>query len=156
MRVTCGRWWRSGTPPWGSWSLWRAGGQRLTGGFGRQSGKRWGLGSLRDGCRCGVQPYELARCRFVWLGGQVEIASKTPLAFLLRLAPAPQAFNARRQADLDALQAEADGVVAQLQEQQHGVAARERDAAARDKQMGLRLEPCVGQRQGRRLFMRGD
>ena len=44
-----------------------------------------------------------------------------------------QSFNARRQADLDALQSEADTTVARLREQQAAVAGREREAAAREK-----------------------
>ena len=76
----------------------------------------------------------MARC------GRRSLPCHGPATPLPRPCPVlpPQAYNARRQADLDALQAEADGVVAHLREQQRALAAREREAAARDKAAGLR------------------
>lgn len=64
---------------------------------------------------------------------------------LLSFALHMQAYNARRQADLDGLQAEADGVVVHLREQQRGLAARDREADGREKQLALRF---VGWLQG--------
>jgi hypothetical protein len=55
-----------------------------------------------------------------------------------------QAYNARRQADLDALQAEADGVVRHLREQQRALATREREAGGREKQLALRWDGGFG------------
>ncbi len=60
-------------------------------------------------------------------------------------APALQAYNVRRQADLDALQAEADGVVQHLREQQRALAGRGREAAALQKQLVLRRGRGAGQ-----------
>ena len=56
-------------------------------------------------------------------------------------APLPtraQAYNARRQDDLDALQAEADAVVQHLREQQQVLAARDRAMASLEKQLSAR------------------
>lgn len=50
-------------------------------------------------------------------------------------------------------QAEADGVVAHLQEQQRALAARERDAAGRQKQLALRWS---GRLQGAGLSSSGQ
>lgn len=49
-----------------------------------------------------------------------------------------QAYNARRAGELDGLQAEAEATLQHLREQQRALGGREREAAAREKQLAAR------------------
>lgn len=55
-----------------------------------------------------------------------------------------QAYNARRAAELDGLQAEAEATLQHLQEQQRALGGREREAGARDKQLAAREKEVEG------------